>query len=329
MYEIFSIESKENKKRKVYFFFILIFILFLIIYNSAYFQANNTKVCICTLGKKENRYIREFVDYYEKYGIDKIFLYDNNNINDERFEDVIQDYIDKGLVKILDWRGKNKSMLRVWEDCYSHNYENFDWLIFYDVDEYIHLKNYNNIKPFLNEKKFNSCSKIYLNWVIHTDNNLLYYDNRSLHERFPVLEPNARLNNRSYYSSIKTILRGHIPNLKFKVMHIFDRKIKGCNGDGEIQELNKFDHMKNPDYENFYIDHYYSKSLEEFVEKINKGDVYFENAEFFKMHRIKRFFKINDLTIEKIKYIEENTGLDLKHYRHKLKEKINLKLNTS
>ena len=53
-------------------------------------------------------------------------------------------------------------------------------------------------------------------------------------------------------------------------MHIFDRKIKGCNGDGEIQELNKLDHMKNPDYENFYIDHYYSKSLEEFVEKINQ-----------------------------------------------------------
>ena len=27
-------------------------------------------------------------------------------------------------------------------DCYLNNYEKFDWLIFYDIDEYIFLKNY-------------------------------------------------------------------------------------------------------------------------------------------------------------------------------------------
>ena len=40
----------------------------------------------------------------------------------------------------------------------------FDWLIFYDIDEYIHLTNYKNIKDFLNEKKFDNCKKIYLKW---------------------------------------------------------------------------------------------------------------------------------------------------------------------
>ena len=30
-------------------------------------QINNLKVCICTLGKKENKYIREFVSHYKKY----------------------------------------------------------------------------------------------------------------------------------------------------------------------------------------------------------------------------------------------------------------------
>ena len=59
-------------------------------------KINNRPICICTLGKKENRYIREFVTHYEKYGVDKIYLYDNNDINGERFEEVIKDYIDKG-----------------------------------------------------------------------------------------------------------------------------------------------------------------------------------------------------------------------------------------
>ena len=136
---------------------------------------------------------------------------------------------------------------------------------------------------------------------------------------------------------MKTILRGHIPNLKFTVMHIFDRSIKGCNAYGILQDLNIWDYMSNPDLQNYYIDHYYSKAVEEFIEKINKGDVFFENKTSFKMHRnsiilfwifkpktkeVKRFFNINDITLEKIDYIESKTGLNLTKYRNMLtKEK--------
>ena len=282
---------------------------------------NNIKICICTLGKGENRYIREFVKYYENYEIDQIILYDNNEINGEKFEDAIKDYIDKGFVKLIDWRGRNKSMIRVWNHCYLNNFEKFDWLIFYDIDEYIYLKNYTSIKTFLNEPKFKKCIKIYLNWVIHTDNNLIYYDNRTLHERFPQVELNAIKNKKECYGSVKTILRGHIPNIKITRMHIFSREMKGCNGFGKEAELNQHDHIKNPDFEYYYIDHFYSKSLEEFVEKINKGDVFFDNKLSFKMHRIKRYFNINKITWEKIRYIEKYTGLNLNKYKKKLKKK--------
>ena len=64
--------------------------------------------------------------------------------------------------------------------------------MFYDIDEFIHLKNYINIKLFLNENKFNKCQRIALNWVMHTDNNLIHYDNRSLFERFPEKEKQAK-----------------------------------------------------------------------------------------------------------------------------------------
>ncbi len=77
-------------------------------------------------------------------------------------------------------------------DCYLNNYKLYDWLIFYEIDEYINLKNYSNIKTFLNESKFKKCSVIYLNWIIHTDNNLMTYDNRTLHERFPIIDKYAK-----------------------------------------------------------------------------------------------------------------------------------------
>ena len=63
------------------------------------------KICICTIAKNENRYIKEYVEYYKKYGVDKIYLYDNNNPNSERFEEVIKEYIDQNYVEVNNWRG--------------------------------------------------------------------------------------------------------------------------------------------------------------------------------------------------------------------------------
>ena len=64
----------------------------------------NIKVCVCTCGKNENKYVREFVEYYRQYNVDKIFIYDNNEENGEKFESVISDYINDGFVSIINYR---------------------------------------------------------------------------------------------------------------------------------------------------------------------------------------------------------------------------------
>ena len=68
------------------------------------------------------------------------------------------------------------------------NNMNYDWLIFYEFDEFIFLKDFTSIKIYLADTRFSHCKKIYLNWIFHTDNNLLYYDNRPLSIRFPERE---------------------------------------------------------------------------------------------------------------------------------------------
>ena len=67
-------------------------------------------------------YIKEFVDYYKKLGYNKIFIYNNNDINDERFEDIIQDYINKGFVSIIKYRGyKAPQQISSYQDRYEKN----------------------------------------------------------------------------------------------------------------------------------------------------------------------------------------------------------------
>ena len=189
----------------------------------------------------------------------------------------------------------------MFEDCYKKNSMKYDWLIFYDMDEFIYLKKIINIKDFLNQKKFNKCQSIYLNWVIHTDNNLKYYYNKSLAQRFTEIYKNKN------YCNGKTIIRGNIKNIKMETTHLLDRKIGRCNGFGK-KFKSKGIFCLLPDYKYYYIDHYYSKSTEEFINKINKGDAIFGKKN--KYTRINIYFKFNKITYEKIKYIGLKMGLN-------------------
>ena len=74
------IDIEENDV--IYFIYVKFKIIILLIFKYIFFliiiivsiEIKN-KICICTLGKEENKYIREFVQYYEKIGVDKIYLY--------------------------------------------------------------------------------------------------------------------------------------------------------------------------------------------------------------------------------------------------------------
>ena len=294
-----------NKTDYKYIFIKLFFITILSI-------KNKYRVCLCTVGKLENNYIKDFVIHYKKYGIDKIFLYDNNDINGERFEEVIYEYIKNQFVKLFNYRGKVNPQLKIYNHCYRVHYKYYDWLIFYDIDEFIYLKNINNIKIFLSQKIFNNCKSIYLNWNKHTDNNLLYYENKSIIERFPETIKNKK------YCLGKTIIRGNINTFRTHSIHILDKRVPKCNGFGKNITL-KHLFCQKPDLKYYYIDHYEYKSTEEFIKKINKGDCTFGYGIRIKLLRIKRYFKFNKITLEKIKLIENKTGLNLSNYKKKIK----------
>ena len=74
----------------------------------------------------------------------------------------MKDYIGNKFVEIIDIRGIVAPQVKAMEDCRKKNYKKFDWLIFFDMDEFIFLREYHNIKDFLIQKKFNKCQRIQL-----------------------------------------------------------------------------------------------------------------------------------------------------------------------
>ena len=264
--------KKRKKQSKLKICIIIMIILYIIVKEILISKNSNYKVCICTVGKQENKYALEFVEHYKKYGVDKIIIYDNNERNGERFESVLFEYIKSKFVKIVNVRGRKGIQVDAFNHCNWQNYQKYNWLIFFDFDEFIILKNYNNIKAYLKEKKFDKCKVIYFNEKIHTDNNQIYYQNKSVVERFPEINYNRTP------IMVKSILRGRRKHVQVINNHVIRVGMQGCNGFGQLI-INNVIYAPNPDFKFYYFDHYFSKSAEEYLQKLVKGDVFWANLQ--------------------------------------------------
>ena len=63
------------------------------------------KVIVVMIVKNEMRYLREFVDYHLGLGFDQIVIGDNNDVDGERYDDLLADLISEDKVKIINLRG--------------------------------------------------------------------------------------------------------------------------------------------------------------------------------------------------------------------------------
>ena len=293
------------RKMKIIITFIFMIIIFLFLNSSL-----NLRIAICAISRRDNLYIKEFIDYYLLLGVDHIFIYDLNN-NTKNISDIFEKtYILH--VTICDNIIKNEST--VYNTCYQNNKKKFDWIFMNYIDEFLIIKN-NTLKNYLYNKIFKDCHFIGIHRIQTTDNNLLYYDRRPLMQRFkgPYLKDNH----------IKIFVRGNIKDMKYDIYSLYSSPIRDivCNNIGQKYNYNQmlFNSDLKINYDKAFIIHFKYKSTEE---NINKYKTNLNNSldHNFLLLEMEEYFKNNDVTLEKIDLIEKELKLNLSKYK-KIKPK--------
>lgn len=269
------------------------------------------KVLICAIAKNENRYIREWVEYYYDLGVSKIVLYDNNDVDGERFDSVIGDYIESGFVEVVDYRGKHKSFTKsyaessknhgvqqdAYEECYHKYVDDYDWFGFFDIDEFLFIRDNKTLFELLTDPVLDDVDVIQFNWVCFGDNGHLRYEDIPVRERF--------LTHSKYQTEhVKSMVRGGFNEIKLPCHIAIAKDAKYAYPDGKPTKCYYTQPIRT---EGAYLEHYVTKTVEEWCDrKFNTtsatGKDYFNtNIE----SRIAIFFKHNQSTAEKRKIIEE------------------------
>ena len=209
---------------EIFFFFLIINIQ---IFENAKFFNNEIKISLCTMGRKENLYVKEFVEYYIKLGIDHIFIYDDNEQSTEKISDVLGTKYKNEVTIYENIKDRINNQSEAFTNCYQNNLRKFDWFLMVDMDEYLYIVN-NKLKNYLSSQIFNKCDFIKFHWVIPNDNNLVKYDSRPLYKRFRGPYMKSKI--------IKSIIRGNIQDLKYSIHSpIFSpKKNTSCNNEGKI-----------------------------------------------------------------------------------------------
>ena len=250
-------------------------------------QFENT-ISIVAMVKNEGAYIKEWLEYHRLIGVDKFIIYDNNST--DNLKEILRPYIDAGVVDYIFYPKtqaefeKKKKKAEYWAfQAYAYNdaikkYRNKSkWIGFIDIDEFIVPVKKDNLIDVINEIKNNLQKRkafvgLSINWVMH---------GFSGHKEKPkglVIENFTK--NDGIHEGIKSIVnpRTVIQYQVHAALHFFNiEAVNELGRDAYVPDLSQ------ASIEKIRINHYYTKSYDEYTEKNIKNRAGWPKADKYEL----------------------------------------------
>lgn len=225
------------------------------------------ELALVVISKNEGPYIKEWIEYHKLVGVEKIFFYDNESIDDTFF--VLTPYIESGLVEYIKIEGKAKQ-LEAYNDAVFLYKDICRYMAFIDMDEFLMPRepflSISSIVDMLLNKAGNGAVGVGINWAIFGSSHLEKAPQGLVIENFVYRGENSHWGNYHIKSIcnprfIKKYISPHYPLYKVGAYSISEST--GERIYGWFCHSVKYSHLR--------INHYFTKSKEQFMQKRNRG----------------------------------------------------------
>lgn len=98
------------------------------------------KKAVCAIAKDEAIYLAEWIAHYVLIGFDSIVIYDNASVDGT--SEILHDLSEKGILTHIKWPSIDgvSPQLSAYNDCIDRFKDDFDFIAFVDVDEFIYTE---------------------------------------------------------------------------------------------------------------------------------------------------------------------------------------------
>ena len=213
-------------------------------------------VAFCLRFRDESRYLAEWLEYHRMAGVEHFFLYNNNSVDD--YKEVLAPYVASGLVTLIEWPLSPASPAAE-EDCIRRTRGKFAWVGFIDADEFLVIKDGRSVGEFLGD--YPDAAAVVMHWR---------FFGSAGHDRRP---EGAVIDN---YRECEDKLNGHVKTI------LRPERAAQCRNShswfytpwtlavNEAGRRTFGSHLPHPVGDKIWLNHYYCKSREDYVDNMNR-----------------------------------------------------------
>ncbi|MFV0421540.1 glycosyltransferase family 92 protein [Oleidesulfovibrio sp.] len=115
---------------------------------------------ICAIVKDEDPFLEEWIFYHHLLGFEHFILFDNQSAIP--LTRSLKRFVKNGLVTVHEIAGKSMQ-LPAYRQCLQQHGHQFKWLAFFDLDEFLVLKEHKDVRLFLDE--YRDHAAVAVHWV--------------------------------------------------------------------------------------------------------------------------------------------------------------------
>ena len=224
------------------------------------------EVALVLIMKNESRYIKEWLEYHYRIGVDKFYIYDNDSEDRSELLRVLEPWIQSGIVDLETISGVRRQMPAYNDAILNHRFD-CRYMGFLDADEFIYVKNGKTLPEFLKDHFAVNpyIAGLGINWRMFGSSGRNFYEPIDVIERFTMRAEDKYGDN----EQIKTIANPRMINY-LETPHSAEYVFGSSCTDEHGNVIRYFLNQINTN-DLIQCNHYYIKSLEELREKMIKG----------------------------------------------------------
>jgi len=231
--------------------------------------------------KDEARFLEEWLQFHDGVGVDHFFLYDDGSTDE--FMPVLDPWIAAGKVTLLDAGGMNQ--VAAYNHCIRRFARQSRWIAFIDLDEFLFSPRSHDLKPVL--RRYRDVPAIFVHWVLYGSSGHVarpagyvidsytrcldlatagaeQFDHGSGPEKENYVTGWARDGKSIVNPRLVARMGAHLPRV-LTAGETLDENMRPAVRHGPPRTIT---------CEWLRINHYWSKSIQDLREKVQKGDIF-------------------------------------------------------
>lgn len=248
-------------------------------------------ISIAAMVRDEHRDIREWALWHRALGFDHITLYDNNSSHG--YDSELGELIEQHYIDVKDWpRTEATRQLQMYNDyCFNRKWTSQDWVAFIDPDEFVAIDSGGDVFDFL--RSYDDLPGIALSWRCYGADGHVERPDLPVRDAYQMPAPKVRENH-----NFKSIVRPAAVSYWADVHRAVMQQGHLVNTRG----VPVYDSFMPDEYHAGHIDHYITKSWEDYLRRLERGNV------TRGIRKVSTFFDYNPDMLDR--YTDLTSGLD-------------------